>query len=256
MKQRINFVTGNTAKFSAARQALRGTGIDLSMAPQESAEIQADTVTAVAEDKARQAALHRHAPLIVENSGLRVPALGGFPGPYVKYTLQAGGLEGLLRLMDEVHDRAAHFESCLVHLDEHGILTAFTDRGTPCTIAGSIAEPSTHDGWSDLWPILIPEGFHSPLSALTAEEQDALTARWGKRSVFRRFASWWPHTPLRRSYASPVVLPPATAPSGAAEAEHLVLLDEAPPSWDACADPGCTGRETALVLPCSSGTDS
>jgi XTP/dITP diphosphohydrolase len=50
-------------------------------------------------------------PVLVEDSGLFVHELNGFPGPYSSYVFETIGVEGILRLMQDAKSRKAEFRS-------------------------------------------------------------------------------------------------------------------------------------------------
>lgn len=122
------FVTGNTGKLTRARLALslrslsrvQVQGVDLKIP-----EIQADSVKAVAMDKARRAFEELKRPLIVHDCGLVCAALKDFPGPATKYANYTIGTEGLLNLMREKEDRRAGWADVIVHVDANGKLKTF-----------------------------------------------------------------------------------------------------------------------------------
>ena len=51
--------------------------------------------------------------VLVEDSGLFVPALKNFPGPWTKYSHNTLGNKGILKLMDGVKNRKAYYKSSL-----------------------------------------------------------------------------------------------------------------------------------------------
>ncbi len=51
--------------------------------------------------------------VIVEDSGLFVKPLGGFPGPFSSYVLKTIGLRGVLRLMRGFRNRSAYFQAAV-----------------------------------------------------------------------------------------------------------------------------------------------
>ena len=68
-------------------------------------EPQADTLTEVAMAKIEQAIPFMDHPedlLLVEDAGLFVDALDGFPGVYASYALQTLGCSGILRLLNHL----------------------------------------------------------------------------------------------------------------------------------------------------------
>ncbi len=54
---------------------------------------------------------------MVEDSGLYIRALNGFPGPYSSYVYKTIGYFGILKLMEDVTDRGAHFKSVVAFYD-------------------------------------------------------------------------------------------------------------------------------------------
>ena len=78
----IAFITGNAHKVMEAAEILSGSGIRLRQVDLELEEPQADDVGDVAKACALRGASMLRRPVLVEDSGLFVSALGGFPGPY------------------------------------------------------------------------------------------------------------------------------------------------------------------------------
>lgn len=113
--RRLRFLTGNAGKLAEATRILGPLGFDVvPFAEGERqptlVEPQAERLQEVAESKLEQAV--RLLPegsedaVLVEDSGLFVEALGGFPGVYSAYALATLGCEGLLDLLSGVGDRA------------------------------------------------------------------------------------------------------------------------------------------------------
>jgi XTP/dITP diphosphohydrolase len=50
-------------------------------------------------------------PIFVEDSGLFIHHLNGFPGPYSSYVFETLGVDGVLKLMEEAKSRKAEFRS-------------------------------------------------------------------------------------------------------------------------------------------------
>jgi non-canonical purine NTP pyrophosphatase (RdgB/HAM1 family) len=96
------FVTSNPNK---VREAERILGSSLQHAALELPELQAETVAAVALAKAQEAFLKLGRPVIVEDAGIELVALGGFPGPFIKYWEKLGGLRSICRTADGLGDR-------------------------------------------------------------------------------------------------------------------------------------------------------
>ena len=97
------FITGNLAKVDYLTQVL---GIQLEHRKLSLDEIQSADPRAVAEHKARQAYDIFKQPVLVEDSYLSFNALGGLPGPFVKFFYETpGSLEMMCRMFDGFQDR-------------------------------------------------------------------------------------------------------------------------------------------------------
>ena len=85
-------VTGNAHK---VLEAERICGFPVESADIDLPEIQSRQLSEVAEEKAREALRRLRRPVIVEETGLELEAMNGFPGPLVKWMLGAIGPEGI-----------------------------------------------------------------------------------------------------------------------------------------------------------------
>src|SRR5512143_3112551 len=99
------FVTSNKGKFEEAR----GIFENLEMRNIGYTEIQADTLEEVAAFGIKEVMNRLEAPVMIEDAGLFVNALRGFPGVYSAYIQKTIGNPGILKLMEGVKDRDAAF---------------------------------------------------------------------------------------------------------------------------------------------------
>lgn len=109
----IYFVTSNQGKFLEAN-AIFG---DLIQKDIGYTEIQADTLEEVAEFGMKEVAAKLQGPVMLEDAGLFVEALSGFPGVYSAYVQKTIGNRGILRLMEGVEDRRAYFRSVVAYIE-------------------------------------------------------------------------------------------------------------------------------------------
>jgi len=116
-KNVVFLVTGNFHKFIEARLVLAEFGLSTVMLNLDTLEIQANDVESVAKASAIDAVKECCLPLIVEDSGLFVKPLRGFPGPYSSYAFETIGLSGIIRVMKEMKDRRAFFQSVIAFAD-------------------------------------------------------------------------------------------------------------------------------------------
>ena len=96
-------MTGNVGKVREAKHALEPLGFEVKQLIVEGVEIsepQCDDLEIVARSKLHQAQAHLPHPddaLMVEDAGLFVHALDGFPGVYSAYVLKTLGCNGMHR---------------------------------------------------------------------------------------------------------------------------------------------------------------
>lgn len=162
------FVTSNEHKWREAQLIL---GRSLDRITLDLPEIQAPTTMAVALEKAKVAWLLLKRPVIIEDAGVELPVLGGFPGPFIKYWEKLGGLESICRAVDGLKDRRAIAVCALVAYDANG------PRPFEGRAAGTIAEAARGTlgfGWD---AIFIPEGESRTWAEVSQGEKAAQSHR-------------------------------------------------------------------------------
>lgn len=115
--------------------------LEVEHVPLECPEFRHTEIAEIARGKAEFAYRALSRPLIVDDTGFFIDALGGFPGPCAAYVQDTIGNEGILRLMEGVADRSAHFETVIAFADEDGIRTF---QGV---LHGAIVEPRGEKGF-------------------------------------------------------------------------------------------------------------
>ena len=147
----LRFVTGNKGKLHEAQVALAPR--EVVNADLHPVEIQADTLEEIARAKCEVLVGKLPAPFFVDDGGLFVDALRGFPGVFSAHALQKIGVPGLLKLMEGVEDRRAHF-ACVVGFYDGREIHLFSGR---CDGALATAPRSVGHGFG-FDPIFVPEG--------------------------------------------------------------------------------------------------
>ncbi|MCK4445312.1 MAG: non-canonical purine NTP pyrophosphatase, partial [Thermoplasmata archaeon] len=101
----IQFVTTNKGKFKEVSLMLGEAGFDCEMLDFDYPEVQSDTLEEVV--KSAMASLSRNieGDFLIDDSGLFIPSLGGFPGVYSSYVFYTIGLGGILKLLEGSGDR-------------------------------------------------------------------------------------------------------------------------------------------------------
>jgi len=161
-------VTGNVNKW---REAERILGFAIERVALDLDELQAESVSAVALGKAQAAFRKLGRPVIVEDAGLELSGLGGFPGPFIKYWEKLGGLASICRTADGLGDRTVRAVCAL------GTCSAAGAQVVTGVALGNVArEPRGTNGFG--WDaIFIPEGDTRTFGEMTAAEKDAHSHR-------------------------------------------------------------------------------
>ena len=147
----IFFVSNNIHKYSEIKSILheRITDLTLNFYKQNIIEIQDNKIEKIAIEKAKSAYNIVKRPIIIEDDGLFINSLNGFPGQYSSYVFKSIGNRGILRLLEGSRARSAFFKSIFVYTN--GIITrVFTGQ-----INGKISATITDGGWG-YDPIFIP----------------------------------------------------------------------------------------------------
>ena len=177
---RIAFVTSNPGKVEEAKKYFEPLGVEVYQLRLSYPEIQADTLEEVAEYGAKWLAERIKGPFFLDDSGLFVDALRGFPGVYSAYVYKTLGFNGILRLLEGETNRKAHFKSVIAYWD--GELHIFTGR-----VDGEITTEPRGSGGFGFDPIFKPDGFDKTFAEMTTEEKNEISHR-GR--ALRAFAQW------------------------------------------------------------------
>lgn len=101
----VNFITGNANKLREVKHILE-PAITVDSQSVDLPELQG-TVEEVTLEKCRVAAQQVGGPVLVEDTCLCFDALGGLPGPYIKWFMKSIGHEGLNNLLVAYEDKSA-----------------------------------------------------------------------------------------------------------------------------------------------------
>lgn len=134
-------------------------------------EIQAATVEEITRYKVDVAKTKGYHRLVVEDVSLGFDELGNFPGPYVRWLLEAAGGKGLAAIAYALNNRAARAQCCVGYWDGK---QAFMFMGE--TAGEILVQPrgERHFGW-DAW--FKPAGSAKTFAEMTDAEKDAVSHR-------------------------------------------------------------------------------
>jgi XTP/dITP diphosphohydrolase len=146
---RIIFVSNNENKFDEIRSVLREYQIRLLLRKVNLPEVQSDSLEEIASTKANSAFRIISDDLIVEDTGLFINELNGFPGPYSSYVLRTIGNSGILKLLLKKSNRCATFKS-VIAFSNGNMNNIFVGE-----VTGTISNKVGKKGWG-FDPIFIP----------------------------------------------------------------------------------------------------
>lgn len=109
----IYFVTSNKGKFAEASNIIP----EMVQKDIGYTEIQADTLEEVAAFGIKEVQKRLLGSVMLEDAGLFIEDLQGFPGVYSAYVQKTIGNKGVLRLMEGVENRRAFFKSVIVYVE-------------------------------------------------------------------------------------------------------------------------------------------
>lgn len=176
--KRITVVTGNSKKAKEI-EALIG-------APVESAcldikEVQSLSVGEVAREKAFTAYRTLGVPVVVDDTGMNIAALGGLPGALVFWFLDTIGPEGILRLMRDSEDRRASVSTCIAYCEGPDV------QLFEGIIEGTVSMEIRGTNGFGYDRIFIPNGQSKTYAEMTTEEKNTISMRSIALSKLRDF---------------------------------------------------------------------
>lgn len=161
---KLNVVTHNPGKVKEYSLALSGYGLEMVHLNREYDEVQTAYLEEVVDKGIKQLVSEGYSDFMVDDSGLFVDALGGFPGVYSSYGQKTIGNKGILKLMDGVENRRAVFKCCIGARigDETVVVTG--------QCPGEILAKEQGNGGFGYDPIFSVDGVHSFAEMDTVEK--------------------------------------------------------------------------------------
>jgi len=113
---KLFFVTCNKGKVKEFKQILEPK-IKVEQLPIDYPELRSDDPEEIAGLAAKQLADKLDKPIVVEDSGLFIKALNGFPGTSSAYIHKRIGLKGILKLMKGIKNRECMYMSAVAYCE-------------------------------------------------------------------------------------------------------------------------------------------
>ncbi len=199
MSSRLHFASSNHNKYREVQQILESLGVQIQFFCVNLLEIQSDSLCDIAVHKVQDAFSKCNAPVLVEDDGLYIDALGGFPGPYSSFVFDHIGNDGILKLVDD--NRKAKFVSVISYYDGD------TLQSFESSLDGTISLEPKGKGWG-YDPIFIPVLSNTTFADIS-DISDKCTPNSTKihhtkndishrSSSLKKFANWYMH--MRESF--------------------------------------------------------
>jgi len=173
--------TGNVHKYREIARVLSEYNIGIEMDDIKGDEIQSDSLEEIAAKSVESLEAGELRYIIVEDSGLFIDALRGFPGPYSSYVFDTLGTSGILKLLEGLDDRGAYFKSVIAFLGRSRRPLLFEG-----VTLGEISKRALGSEGFGFDPVFVPaEGDGRTFGQMSVDEKNSLSHR--SRAV-RRFA--------------------------------------------------------------------
>ena len=167
---KILFVTHNKGKVREFKEILGKENIEHK--DFEYPEIQSDDPVEIAKAGAKYCAEKFGKAVVVEDSGVFISALNGFPGTFSATIHKQIGLKGILKLMEGVKDRRCFYKSAVGYCEPGKEPLGFLgeEEGTL-----AMKERGNHGFGHD--PIFIPKGSKNTFGQMDLEEKNKYSMR-------------------------------------------------------------------------------
>lgn len=179
---KISYVTSNPGKFENAQKFLASYSIEVEQLPLKIEEIQSSDSLEIATAKAGAAFQLEQRPLFVNDATWVIPALKGFPGPFMKYINQWFEPSDFVHLMSGKDDREIILRDYIVYVDERGQKIFTHDH------EGSILEEVAPFKYKHPSDVVI--SLSKNKKSIAEEKQNGKFFIEDENLVWRQFAEW------------------------------------------------------------------
>jgi XTP/dITP diphosphohydrolase len=178
--ENITFVSTNQNKFLEVQSILSTRSITVDFSQIHLVEIQSDSLEEIAREKAKTAFAKMGRPVIVEDDGLFIDSLAGFPGQYSSFVFRTIGNDGILKLLARSAERSAYFSSVIAFYN--GITLSISDG----RVDGRISDRITEGGWG-YDPVFVPDGTDLTFAELKKSKNEYSH----RKRALEKFAKWY-----------------------------------------------------------------
>jgi XTP/dITP diphosphohydrolase len=180
----ISFLSSNANKAEELIALGRSAGIKIEWVMYEKLEVQNADPSEVVKKSAYIASQSFKKPFIMEDSGIFINALNGFPGAYASYVYSSIGLDGILKLLSKCKDRSAYFKTSILY--SYSNKSRLFEGVSKGTIAQEISNTTGRKFGYD--PIFIPDGQTRTFNEMDIKEKNLFSHR---AIAFNKFAAFF-----------------------------------------------------------------
>jgi XTP/dITP diphosphohydrolase len=179
------FATHNAHKIAEAEAALSPLSIKVSKLEQqfEKVEIQHPNLEEIARTALGIIVNDVKLNIFVEDSGLFIHELNGFPGPYSAYVFETLGVDGILKLMNGAKNRKAEFRSSVAFGSGGKILAVFSS-----VAEGTLTLQSRGESVFGFDPIFVPIWTNKTFGEMSMTEKNVYSHR---SKALKKLGFWY-----------------------------------------------------------------
>jgi XTP/dITP diphosphohydrolase len=172
--KKIYFITSNKGKVLEAKTKFFKFGLDVIQNNLGYPEIQADALEDVAIFGVNDIKKRFNEPFFLEDSGLFIDSLNGFPGVYSAYVFYKIGCDGILKLMKDkkITERKATFKSVIAYFEPDKKPLLFIGEAI-----GYISEKAIGSHGFGYDPLFIPLGEKKTFAQMQTDEKNRFSHR-------------------------------------------------------------------------------
>ena len=176
----VFFASSNEHKFEEAQRILSTLGVNIKLFKTTLEEIQSNSLNEIAKRKAIDAFTKIQKPILIEDDGLFINSLNGFPGPYSSYAYDTIGNTGIIQLLENTELRDAKFVAIIAYCNGIDEVKLFES-----SIPGKISKEIEKGGWG-YDPIFIPDGESKTFANVS--DKDKFSHR---SAALTKFSNWF-----------------------------------------------------------------
>ena len=176
------FTSSNEHKFKEVQRILSNLGVNIKLFKTTLEEIQSNSLNEIAKRKAIDAFTKIQKPILIEDDGLFINSLNGFPGPYSSYAYDTIRNKGIIQLLQNSEHRDAKFVAIIAYYNGIDEVKLFES-----SIPGKISKEIEKGGWG-YDPIFIPDGESKTYANVLDKD------KFSHRSAsLKKFSDWFMH---------------------------------------------------------------